>query len=106
MDPHRIGERRSLALHRVVAARCREQPQLLHRAVEVFERWAQAEHMSPKDIETWRALFALGHDAVLRAITADDPSGRELRGTSPFAVLLAPRERWKLWSDVLAGSAP
>lgn len=99
MDPHRIAEARSLAYHRVVAERLASEPAILQDARARVRSWLHADPTSH---------FARAWDDVLqrpvREIVAllTDPGERacELRQSTPFAGVLDPRERWRLWREV------
>jgi hypothetical protein len=99
MDPHRIAEARSLAYHRVVAERLASEPAILQHARGRVGRWLDADPNSH---------FARAWDDVLKrpereiAAFLTDPGERacELRQSTPFAGVLDPRERWRLWREV------
>lgn len=52
MDPHRLAEERSLAYHRVVAARLAREPRLVEEARELRQSSPFAGALSPR--ERWR----------------------------------------------------
>jgi hypothetical protein len=102
MDLHGLAEERSLAYHRRVAELLPAQPGLLSTARERSRQWAASGERHAPYAEEWLRLLSLPLD--LLALRLVDPSqhGRDLRQATPFAGALAPRERWKLWSDVRA----
>jgi len=96
VDRHRLAEARSLALHRAIAARVREDPSLVARARLRLER--SATH--PEYRAAWLELLARPLDQVLEALVADDERMRALRQTTPFTFVISPRERWRIWREV------
>ena len=97
MDPHRIGQLRSLALHQEVVKRIRIDRQLLARARAVFERWSQAGALAQDDVRAWQRLFAGDENQLLETLV--DEAATDLRASSPFSVLLPPKDRWHLWKQ-------
>ncbi len=97
MDPHRLAEERSLALHRVVVARLRSDPHVLSRAQEKVERWV-ASGEAPHYALAWQELLAGPLEAVCALLVADTEAGRAMRQATPFAGAVEPRERWRIWA--------
>jgi transcriptional regulator with XRE-family HTH domain len=96
-DPRSL-DARSLAMHRVIAAKVRRQPALLKRVRATIDRW-QAQGASPASrpyLETWRQLIDQGLDAALAAAVDPSERGKALRQASPFTGILDNRERWAL----------
>lgn len=93
MADHATIERRSLELHRLVAARLPAEPQLLQRAQERLERWLGLGTLHPAIAAEWRTLLRLGPDAVAVAIVEDSERMRDLRQSSPLACEVPNAER-------------
>jgi hypothetical protein len=89
---HRTAERRSLALHRVVAARLT--PALVDEARERVEALAGAGRLHPRYADRWREILARPIAAIVAAIVADDQPTADLRQNSPFAGVLNEQE-WR-----------
>jgi hypothetical protein len=100
VDPHRLAEARSLAAHRVIAARLLADPALLEQARARVSAWLAEQPCTHRYAEDWRELLAGDVEAVVRAIADDSERGRTLRQSTPFAGVLDPRERWRLWAEV------
>lgn len=98
MDPHRLAEQRSLAYHRVVAARMHADPQILERARARIGRWLD-EGRSPFYAAEWERLLAGPVEALGALMVSDTEFARALRQSTPFAGVLTPRERWALWKE-------
>ncbi len=101
MDAHRIAEARSLAYHLEVAGRLATRPELLERARDRVQAWL-ADGRSPWYAARWQAILAQGTDAVVRILVDPGEDATALRQASPFAGVLSPRERWRLWREVRA----
>ncbi len=100
---HRTAEERSLALHREVARRLPERPELLDRARSRIEAWRREGGPAAHWAARWERVLRLPPGEVATAITADDDEARDLRQASPFAGALEPRVRWEVLRRVAAG---
>jgi hypothetical protein len=93
---HRLAEERSLALHREVAVKLRDRPELLEVARARVRGWLESGFVSRFWAKAWNeALDGVLEDVIAR-ITDASESARALRQTSPFAGVLSPRERWEI----------
>ncbi len=90
-------ERRSLALHRAVAAKLRARPELLAIAHDNLDRWSRMGAGSQPYWDEWRSLLNRPLEDLLTAIQEDSPRMTELRQSSPFAGVLEPKERWHIY---------
>ena len=99
IDAHRLAELRSLALHGVIAERLRAQPALLERARARAQTWLR-ENRSPASARAWLDLLDGPRDELLSSLVRDDERMRTLRSCTPFAGVVPPRERWKIWARV------
>ena len=95
---HRTAERRSRALHEIVAERLDEQT--VEEARERIERLAAEGRMHPRYAERWRELLSRPIAEIAAAISADDELGRDLRQNSPFAGVLNEQERRRIIETV------
>lgn len=102
--PHDRIERRSLELHRAIAAKLRTNPELLGIARDNLDRWSQARGRSQPYLNTWREILDRPLDEILRLIVEDTPRMTELRQSTPFAGVLEPRERWKVYDTFESGT--
>jgi hypothetical protein len=99
MTGHERIDRRSLAFHHAVAEKLRRDPSLLHIAIENIERWAQIPGLSQHYLNAWRELLALPFDELLTFIEADSEQMTAMRQATPFAGVLTPQERWRVYAD-------
>lgn len=93
-EGHRTAERRSLAIHAVIADRLDER--MVEEAGERVERLAAEGHLHPRYAASWRTLLARPLGEIARAIVADDQEARDLRQNSPFAAVLNEQERRRI----------
>ena len=94
---HRRIDERSLALHRAIADKLREQPELLQIARDNIVRWRVTAGRSLPYLDEWQRLFESPLDQLLSAIESDEERMTALRQSSPFAGVLTPHERWAIY---------
>ena len=95
---HRLAEARSLAIHRYLADRLDESMVSAARARVV--QWRAEGSVAGGYTEPWLELLGQSLDTVKEAISADTEQMRALRQVSPFAGLVDPRTRWRIWREV------
>jgi hypothetical protein len=95
-NPHRRAEARSLALHREVAERIRERPELLEPIRARVNGWLRDGTVAKPYAEAWWELLSRELEALLVAIVDPSERGRDLRQCTPFAGILDPRTRWRI----------
>jgi hypothetical protein len=93
VDPHRLAEARSLAYHRVIAARIAERPALVERARARMLEWGARHTLSVGYVERWLELLDGPRERLLRVLVEDSEDARALRQSTPFAGVLDARER-------------
>ena len=98
MDPHRRAQERSLAAHRLIAARLLDDSAILERATGRLERWVREGRIHPEWASRWGEVLAGPPQDIADILV--DPAQSDLRQTSPFAGEIDPRERWKVWRSV------
>jgi hypothetical protein len=101
---HRRLELRSLAMHRAIAAKLREQPELVDVARANLARWAPTAGRSIPYLEEWRRILAEPVEAIAALIEEDSERMTALRQSSPFAGILSPRERWRIYDAYAVGT--
>ena len=103
---HELAKARSLALHHAVAARLREQPALLDAARARVEAWRRDGSVAPFYASAWADVLAGDLEAVAAALVAPGERATALRQVTPFAGVVDPRTRWRIWRqerDAFAG---
>jgi hypothetical protein len=102
---HDLAEERSLAIHRLIARRLRDDPSLVSMARSRVEGWLADGSVHPTYAEAWRELLRGPMDRLQDVLSSPDQAARALRQCSPFAGFVDPRTRWRIWSEVRAGRA-
>lgn len=102
-NPHRIAEARSLALHREVARRIRERPELLEPIRARVEGWLRDGSVARFYAQAWQEILSRELEPILEAIVDPSERGRDLRQSTPFAGILDPRTRWRILGEVHEG---
>jgi hypothetical protein len=93
---HAVAEDRSLELHRAVAERLRGDPALVGRARDRVARWLREGTVARPYAEAWQAELRRPLEELIGLLVDPGERARQLRQTSPFAGVLAPRERWAI----------
>ncbi|WP_041840465.1 helix-turn-helix domain-containing protein [Actinoplanes friuliensis] len=89
----------TLWLHRAVAGRFVRDPRAVMAAAAINLRRLRRMHPEGRSwdwLDRWDAVLDQGPEAVLDALTSSAAYAVELRGTSPFAGILAEEEREKV----------
>lgn len=87
-------ERRSIALHRMIADRLRQDPdEVLAMAREGLARMRRRADPASATLREWKVLLDRPIEALLPLLTDPDPWARELRHVTPFAGVLSAAER-------------
>lgn len=94
---HKRIDQRSLALHRAIADKLREHPELLAIARENLDRWSTTAANSRRYFDTWREILNLPLGEILDLIQEDSERMTALRQATPFAGILEPAERWAIY---------
>src|SRR6185295_657832 len=96
MDPHRLGEERSVAYHRVIAERLRSQPEILEKARQRVQSWLTAGAEPPFYARKWAEVLAGDVPSIATFLVDRSELATELRQSTPFAGALQPEERWRI----------
>ena len=102
--PHDRIERRSLALHRAIAAKLRARPELLGIARENLDRWSAKGGGSQPYWDAWRKILDQPLEEIATLIEEDSPRMTEMRQSTPFAGVLNPQERWRVYDTFESGT--
>ena len=91
-------DRRSLSLHRAIAARLRRTPdRVVAQARECLKRMVAQLEGSSILLREWDVLLDRPVEALLPLLTDPDPWARELRHVTPFAGVLSAAERARVY---------
>ena len=95
-------DRRSLEMHRLIAAKILAEPDLFIIASRNVERWSRTATRSRAYLDEWSRILSAGMAAALAFATEDSEHATELRQSTPFAGVLSAQERWeflKKWKE-------
>ena len=102
MRTHQEIDKRSLAMHRLVAEKIRQNPALFNQARATLARWRKTVCVSSQPhLREWECLMNQGMEACLAFAVEDSERATQLRQSSPFAGLLSHSDRFaflKTWS--------
>lgn len=99
MDPHRLSEERSIAYHRVIAERMLRQPEIREKALQRVQTWMASAAEAPFYARKWAEILTGDLSSIAAFLTARSELAFELRQSSPFAGVLTPEERWRIWRE-------
>jgi hypothetical protein len=95
---HRIAEARSLAMHCLIAGKIEADRRLLAAARRNLERWiARYGDAPPRALVEWREILDRPWPEIAALITDADETAVRLRQSSPFAGVLTPPERRRVY---------
>ena len=99
MQLHRLAEERSLAFHRAVAERLRADPSIVIRARHRLERWRAEGIVHGEYVDAWLEILGRPIDRVVAELVDASDRMRALRQSTPFAGVIDPRTRWRIWRE-------
>lgn len=100
LPPLTREDRRSLALHRAIASRLREDPRAtLALARRNLRRMIRLHPQASTTLHQWNALLTLPVDHLVDLLVDPRPFARELRHVTPFAGALGPGARARVYRE-------
>ncbi len=100
---HHLAERRSLALHGLIAEQIRRDPRLVVTAQERVRTWLRQGSIGAKWAEAWLKVLARPADEIADYLVDEGQAARDLRQSTPFAGVIDPRTRWDVRRRVAPG---
>ena len=98
---HDLIDRRSLELHRLVAGKIRQQPELMDLVRDKLDRTLGESRLSDscKDaLREWQTIFSLkSFEEILEILVEDSDEGQRLRQSTPFSGILSQQERGEVF---------
>jgi hypothetical protein len=95
---HRLLEARSLAMHAFIVHKIEREPKLLEIAHANLERWRKRWNDEPPAwFQEWRAILRRPWPEIAARITEPSEDAARLRQSSPFAGVLTPSERNRIY---------
>jgi hypothetical protein len=95
---HQRIDRRSLELHRAIAAKLRTHPELIGIARDNLARWSANESRSQPYWDAWREILERPLEEVLELLEEESERMTAMRQATPFAGVLEPAERWAVYA--------
>jgi len=96
---HRILDARSLAMHCKIAQKISRDTALLDKAKGNLERWiAKSEDPLPRYLSEWQEILERPWPEIAELITSMSENATRLRSSSPFAGVLSPEERERIYA--------
>lgn len=96
-------ELRSLALHRLVIAKIRADPELMAKVRATLLRWqGMVDERTQPYLTEWESILEYGIDRCLSVAVEETEYACALRKSSPFTAILTEEERsnfLKTWAD-------
>ena len=106
MTTHELAERTSLALHQAVAERLRADPLQVDRARARVEDALRTGSTHRYYAERWLELLSGPLETLCAVLVSTTEEATALRQTTPFAGVLDPATRWRIWRGVREGGRP
>ncbi len=100
MGPHELHDRRSLAIHVVIARRIQADPGLLGKARARVAEWQRSRTMNPKYPRAWAALLHGPLETLIEVLLDPGEAATALRHVSPFAGIVEAETRDRIWREV------
>ena len=100
LNRHADVEERSIALHRAIAAKLRDDASLVVHARERLHAWLEEGLIHPHYADAWLELLDQPLETVANEIVSGSQRMRDLRQCTPFTDVLDPRERWRILEEV------
>ena len=98
IDLHQLAGERSLAFHREIAQRLLRDATILDRARQRVRGW-MVENPNRPYVTQWARVLEGTAESVADFLVDPSELAQELRQSSPFAGVLDPRERWRIWRE-------
>jgi predicted NAD/FAD-dependent oxidoreductase len=99
LQGHRRIDRRSLELHRAIAAKLQAHPALVEIARNNLERWSASHGRSQPYWDAWQEILTRPLPEILALLEEDSEHMDAMRQATPFAGVLEPAERWSVYSQ-------
>ncbi len=100
MEPHQLAEERSIELHREVARRLRVDDRVLDATRARVAAWLESGDVPELYARRWQRILDLPIEDLCAFLVDPGELARELRQVTPFAGVVDPRTRWRIWRDV------
>lgn len=90
--------KRSIALHRAIIKRLRENPDLWEKPLRNIERWTDKEGRLPGCYYVWKMLLTtMSHEDILKLLLSRSQRATHLRSSSPFVGIIDQETRDRIF---------
>jgi hypothetical protein len=96
---HERINRRSLALHRAIAEKLRDRPELIDIGRDNLERWSRLSDRPQPYWDAWREILNRPLPEILLVLVDESERMTAMRQMTPFPGVLDPRERWAIYDE-------
>jgi hypothetical protein len=96
---HRRLDERSLAMHKLIAAKVLADPTLLDKARDNLRRWHQMDGSPKLALAEWEQILSRPTDQIAQFLTERSERATRLRQSSPFAGVLSEAERQAIYES-------
>lgn len=94
---HRLAEARSIAMHALIAGKLACDPALLSKPRRNLENWSARWSHPPRWVDEWRRILDRPWPQIAALMTEPSERAARLRQSSPFAGVLTPEERLRIY---------
>ncbi|MHB1681044.1 MAG: hypothetical protein ACYCTB_11160 [bacterium] len=101
-DHIRIDER-SLAMHKVIAEKLLQNPELLQKAKENIKRW-RSQGVKVSAFKEWEDIIDSGLENTVAALKSNSEKYIRLRQSTPFTGILTSKERREIYDSFTIGT--
>ena len=92
VDPHRLAELRSIALHEAIGAEIARRPELVEDARRRVRTSSADGTLAAEHRDAWLRILDRRIEDIVAFLRADTKEARELRQATPFTGIVGPRE--------------
>jgi hypothetical protein len=97
---HLLADERSLELHRAVSERLERDATILEKARARVVDWRRNNLVARPLADAWLEILGRPLPELMAFLIDRGERAQRLRQASPFAGVLDPRTRWRIWRDV------
>lgn len=84
-------------MHALIAEKIRRDPALLNKVKANLNRWRKRSDDTPRWLDEWRRILERPWSEIAALITDPGETATRLRQSSPFAGVLTPKERTRIY---------
>ena len=98
MNLQERSDNRSLALHRAIVKRLRENPELWDRPLQNIDRWTESDGSLAMSHKVWRDILeTTPREDIIKVLLSKSQRSQQLRSSSPFTGIISQESRRKIF---------